>query len=147
MESYTQTALKRFNYLLTEIESTYHETTLRLGLSDGEMTVLYAVCNHGGTCMLSDIVRLSGVSKQTINSALRKLEGEGLVISEAAGGRKKRITLTERGQARAGGTAGRLIAMENEIYSQWDPGELALYLELTQRYLDALKQKITELCV
>lgn len=77
MENYIKAAMKRFNYLTTEIDAAYHEAALKLGLSDSAMLILYAICNSGDECPLSDIPHLSGISKQTVNSALRKLEHEG----------------------------------------------------------------------
>ena len=75
--------LKRLNYLTSEIDAAYHEAARKLGLSDSTMMVLYAACNNGGSCLLSDICKISGTSKQTINSALRKLEADGLIYLEA----------------------------------------------------------------
>ncbi len=66
--------LRRFNYLLSETESAYHEAASRLGLPESSMMVLYAVCHAGTSCPLRDICRNAGVSKQTINSALRRLK-------------------------------------------------------------------------
>lgn len=59
--------LRRFNYLLSETESAYHEAASRLGLPESSMMVLYAVCHAGTSCPLRDICRNAGVSKQTIN--------------------------------------------------------------------------------
>ena len=75
--------MKRFNYLLGEIDDAYHDAALKFGLSDSAMIVLYAVCGNRGSCPIDGICRLSGVRKQTVNSALRKLEAEGVVYLEA----------------------------------------------------------------
>lgn len=55
MENYIKAAMKRFNYLTTEIDAAYHEAALKLGLSDSAMLILYAICNSGDECPLSDI--------------------------------------------------------------------------------------------
>ena len=73
------TDIKRFNYLNNEIESAYHDAALKLELSDSAMIILYTVCNNGENCPLSDIYHLSGISKQTINSAVRKLEKDEII--------------------------------------------------------------------
>ena len=65
--------LRRFNQLLSEIEAVYHEAAWKLGLSNSAEQILYAICNLGVPCLLSDIVRFSGMSKQTINSAYLSL--------------------------------------------------------------------------
>lgn len=74
MKNLMTTQVKRFNYLMNEIDTAYHEAALKLGLSDSASMILYTICNLGGSCLLSDIYGLSGISRQTLNSALRKLE-------------------------------------------------------------------------
>lgn len=87
--------LKHFNFLTSEINSVYHEAALKFGLNDSAMMVLYAVCDHEGSCLLNEIGRLSGTSKQTVHSAVRRLEEEGYVRLDAFDGRKKVVRLTE----------------------------------------------------
>lgn len=141
MELYISKELRRFNRLLGELNGLYHEAAVRLGLSDSGMSVLYILCEEGGACPLSELVRQSGTSKQTINSALRKLEGEGMVRLEAAGGRGKTVRLTGEGQALAGRTAARLIRLEDEIFAAWGPEASAEYNQMTQRYLEDFREK------
>lgn len=137
--------LRRFNQLFAEIEAVYHEMAWKLGLSDSAERILYAICNLGVPCLLSDIVSFSGISKQTINSALRKLKQEGVLRLETIGGRKKQVFLTEEGERLVRQTAMQIIAIENEIYSGWTEEELSLYLALTQKYLSELKEKTKDL--
>ena len=94
---------------------------------------------------MSDIIYFSGISKQTINSALRKLEGEEILTAAAAGGRKKQISLTEKGRTLAQETVMQIIEIEDEIYSSWTEEERRLYLELTQRYFEAFRERIRDL--
>ena len=79
--------MKRFNYLLGEMDAVYHEMALKLGLSDSAMIILYTICDQGDGCLLQNICRYSGMSKQTANSAIRKLEAEGIIYLESAGSR------------------------------------------------------------
>lgn len=143
MEFYINAQLKRFNLLMSEIEAAYHDAALRLGMSDSVMLVLYTLCSGGGECMLGDLT--SGASKQTINSALRKLEAEGIVYLEIFEGRKKKVYLTETGRQLAQDTVLRVIEAENEIFASWTDEEKRVYIDLTQRYLADFKEKIKEL--
>lgn len=145
MGNYLIKEMQRFNYLMGETNAAYHEAALKLGVSDSTMQVLYATCNGGGSCLISDICSLSGTSKQTINSALRKLEKEGIVYLEASAGRKKRVCLTKEGKALAETTAVRLIEIENSILESWTKEEVAQYLELARKYLAAFQERIREL--
>ena len=94
---------------------------------------------------MSALPYYTGLSKQTLNSAVRKLEGEGLIESAAVGARKKELRRTESGRRLCGGTVERLIAAENDIFETWSPAEREQYLTLTQRYLDAIRAKVKDL--
>lgn len=140
-----KSTLERFNLLLSEIDAVYHDAALKMGISDSAMVVLYTVCSMNGDCLLNDITRMSGVSKQTINSALRKLEAEDILYLEASGARKKRVCLTEKGKDLAERTVLRLIGIENDIFRSWSAEERKIYMELTQRYLFMLQDRVKEL--
>ena len=148
--------LRRFNYLVGEIDAAYHEAALNLGLSDSAMRilyvlcgcgmqVLYTVCAKGERCPLRDICRQSGMSKQTVNSALRKLEGEGLAFLEPIGTKGKDVCLTDAGQALAEGTVARLIAVEDAILGSWPAEDVEKYLSLAEQYLTAFREKAKHL--
>lgn len=140
-----KSTLERFNLLLSEMDAVYHDAALKMGISDSAMMILYTVRNLNDDCLLSDIIHMSGVSKQTINSALRKLEAEDILYLEAAGTRKKRVRLTEKGKALADCTVGRLIEIENNIFRSWSDEERKIYMELTQRYLLMLQDGVEKL--
>ena len=133
--------LRCFNQMVSEIDAVYHETAKNLGLSDSEQHILYAICNLGTPCLLSEIVRFSATSKQTINSAMRKMEREGILVLEAASGRKKQVLLTEKGEKLLQETVLQVVEIENEIYDEWSEEKVAIYLELTQEYLTTFREK------
>lgn len=145
MNSFTSKDLKHFNHLITEMDAAYHEISLKLGLSDSAMSILYTICNYGESCLLQDICRQSGLSKQTINSSLRKLETGNILYLEMAGAKSKRVTLTDAGKALAQRTALQVINTENEIFASWSREDVEKYLELTEDYLTALKEKAKQL--
>ncbi len=142
MDAPLSSTMRRFNQLLGETDRVYHEASVRLGVSDSEMNVLYALCGGEGRCPLRDICRQYGVSKQTINSAVRKLEAAGMIYLESSGSRSKDACLTEKGWALARRTAVPLMELESEIFAAWTPEEVEQYLRLTQRYLDAFRERL-----
>ncbi|MCI8862098.1 MAG: winged helix-turn-helix transcriptional regulator [Lachnospiraceae bacterium] len=145
MKACSSRDMKRFNHLLGEIEAVYHEMALKFGQSDSVMNILYTICDYGDSCPLQEICRRSGISKQTINSALRKLEREGIVYSEQAGVKGKNVCLTEKGKELAGDTAVRVIEAENGILASWPEEDVKRYLELTERFLVGIKEKAKEI--
>lgn len=136
---------KRLNLLLSETDAVYHEAAKRMGLADSDMKILYTLCHLGPQTPLADIIRFSGISKQTINSALRKLEKQEVIYLQNTDGKRKQVCLTENGRRLAEKTVLRMIEMENEAMANWTEQETDLYIELTQRYLQDFKAKIQTL--
>lgn len=64
----------KYTYLAGEINALYHEAAVKMGISDSVQNILYVLCEKGGKCLQSEISKLTGISRQTINSAIRKLE-------------------------------------------------------------------------
>lgn len=145
MEVHISKELRRFNHLVGEINGAYHDAAVKLGLPDSAMAVLYTLCGEGGACPLQEIVRQSGASKQTINSAIRRLEGDGTVRLEPGEGRGKNVRLTERGWALVRRTVLPVVEIEDEIYASWTAEELRAYLERTERFLIEFREKIKRL--
>lgn len=145
MGKYTTEGMRRLNQLVSETDAIYHEAALKMGMSDSTMQILYILCDRGGDCPLGEICTLSGISRQTINSALRKLEKEGIVYLEDMGGRRKRVCLTDKGRNLAEHKVVRLMEIENGILDSWPKAEMEQYLESMKKYLTALKNKIAEL--
>ncbi len=145
MKNYTSKEMNRYNYLVSEIDAAYHESSLRLGISDSVMRILYTVCDAGEKCPLAEISRKTGLSKQTVHSAVHKLEKENIIYLEAADGKSKNVCLTKKGIEIAQKTALRIIDIENNIFSSWESADVEKYLELTEKYLISLKEKINKL--
>ena len=82
--------IHRINYLTSEMDAVYHRASLKLGISDSVSLILYTIYDAGGSCLLSEIYKKSGISKQTVNSALRGLEGKGILALQQYKGRAKK---------------------------------------------------------
>ncbi len=134
--------MKRCNLLQSETDAVYHEACKRLGVSDSTMIVLYTVSLAGDRCPLSEIVRLSGLSKQTVNSAIRNMEADGILYLEAVGIRSKDVILTEKGRALSEETALRLLSAEDAVFAAWDKEDVEQYFALAERFVRDLKEKI-----
>ena len=55
------------------------------------------------------------------------------------------MCLTETGTGIAQKTAMRILNMENEILASWAPEEVAQYMDLTERFLLALRERAAKL--
>lgn len=137
--------MKRCNHLQGEIEAAYHEAALKFGLADSTQFILYTICYLGDNCPLGDIVKMTGISKQTINSALRNMEKQGLISLSAATPKTKNVILTPKGEELAERTVLRLMKAEDEIFASWSDEDVKKYLELNEKFLNDLKEKVDKL--
>ena len=140
-----QPDLKHYNLLIAAIAAAYHDVSSRLGLADSTSQILYTLCLTGDGCPLTDIVRLTGISKQTINSALRRLERDGVLYLAPDGSKKKTVHLTAEGLALRDRTAAHIVEAENAVFAAWPDEDTAQYLALTQRFLDQFREKTAQL--
>ena len=133
---------EQYTYLAGEINALYHEAAVKMGLSDSVQNILYVLCDQGSRCSQSEIGRLTGISRQTINSAIRKLERDGIVYLEQGQGRNTIVCLTNQGKAFAAQRVVPLLEAEQKICNEWTPEEQREYLRLTQKYRDGLKRHL-----
>lgn len=134
----------RLNRVINEIDGLYHVAALHLGLSDSVTHVLYMLYDGGGSCPLSAITS-TGICKQTVNSAVRKLESEGLLYLEKHHGKGKLAVLTEKGLELSRSTVARLLEAEENAFAGWTDEELETYITLNQKCLDGLRVQIEAL--
>lgn len=142
MDTKFSAEFKEYSYLQSEIGSLYHEAAQKAGLSDSVMNILYTVTTYGAACTQSNICRLTGISRQTINSAIRKLEREGILYLEEGSRRKKAICLTEQGQALVEEKVLPTMAAEKAVLEGWSREEREELLRLTRKYLSDFKRNL-----
>lgn len=106
------------------------------------MIVLYTILDMGDPCPLREICRSAGISKQTVNSALRRLEADGMIYLENTDGKNKNVCLTEEGQKFSEQTVRKIIKMENDIFASWPKEDVEQYLALTERYLQNFREQL-----
>lgn len=135
----------KINCLNEEIESLYHQASVKLGVSDSVSFVLYITYINNGKCLLYDIYKSSGISKQTINSAIRKLENEDIIYLEKYNGKSKIVCLTEKGKEYTNQTAKKLYEAEFSTFKDWDEKEMELYLKLMKKHRNSFKKQIEKL--
>lgn len=131
---------EQYTFLAGEINALYHEAAVKMGISDSVQNILYVLCEKGGKCQQSEISKLTGISRKTINSAIRKLEKEELVYLEQGKGRNTILCLTEKGEKFSSEKIGSLHEIENKIWNEWTVEEQQQYLTLTKKYRDRLKK-------
>lgn len=133
------------NYLSAEIESIYHQFSLRYNLSDSESLILYMIYVLDENCLLSDICKKTGMNKQTINSAMRKLEKKGILYLSYYNGKNKRVVLTDIGKCFLNSTVSKLYEAEAKAFDSWSEEEIKMYVKLMKKYVFCLREEVYKL--
>jgi len=134
--------MQRFDAINDAINMAYHDLSLMLGLSDGESMILYILYGNEEITQ-KEITQRTGISKQTVSSAVQKLVKKG-ILEKPAGLRNEPLQLTADGHRTLEEKTGCIVHIENQILAEWTPGEQQQLLSLNQRYLDQLREKINQ---
>ena len=125
---------QRLNKTYNELNGLYHDISVKLGLSDSESMVMYMLYDMEEPLTQSDIVKATGLSKQTLNSAIRKLEKEEIIILEKMNEKSKIIVMTDKGQKLVEQKMKPLVEMEERVLASWTEEDRLTYLELIEKF-------------
>ncbi len=137
--------IHRINLLNAEVSALYHQASLKLGMTDSASIVLYTLCDNGGECLISEICKQSGVSKQTVNSALRHLEASDFIRLTRYSGKAKKALLTDAGRAYAQRTVARLFDAEAAAFSTWTEAEISAHIGFLEKYIQLFREQVEKM--
>ena len=117
-----------------------------VNLSETTLWILYFL-RYDGVHTQRDLCNVSFQPRQTVNSAIKKLESEGYIaLSFSDTNRKNKIvTLTETGEELARQTADRILEAEERTFSAMTKAEIEQLLTLYNKYLTTLETEIENL--
>ena len=139
------TTIQEFNQIDGRISSPYHAAALKMGLSDSEFRILYTLAVNEPGYLQSALREATGMGRSTVNSALKKLEREGILTLSPGSGRHTCVSLTAQGHRLADRTVCRLIRLEDRIYAGWTSEEQALLLRLNRDFTEKLEAIVASL--
>ena len=137
--------LNRINCLMADIDAAYHQASVKLGVSDSVSFIFYMLYVNDGACSLNEIYKLSGISKQTVNSAIRKLENENLIYLENLDGKSKQVRATESGKPHIYEVAKKLHNAEIRTFSEWSVEKIRQFIDALEKYNALFKKNIQQL--
>lgn len=140
-----QNALMEFNMLYKEMDEFYHSTALKLGLSDSAFFILYILYEQGDGCLQRDICDAFCLSKQTVNSSIKKLENQGYISLEQGSGRDKHIHITPQGCRLLDEKIRPVVEIEEQAFARMTETERRRLLQLTRKYLENLQAQLADL--
>ena len=127
------TRLFALNEAWKENANIYRQMAKQMNLTDMAMWALYTLRVEPGEMTQSRMCEFLHEPKQTINSALKKMEADGLITNR----RTKTIHLTAAGEALARETADRVAETEQQALAQFSEEETDQLFSLLRR-LNAL---------
>lgn len=139
-------SLSEFNGIVKESDEIYRCAAKACGLSDSAFWILYTLRTEEETYTQSEICNILYQPKQTVNSALKKLEQDGYIrLTEMKDRRSRRVNLTEKGRKLAEKTVDRIVDAEMEALSGLTEEERRVFIGLSQKYIDLLKENMQKL--
>lgn len=133
--------IRSYNELFKACNQTYHRLARHYGLSDCAFSILYFLRNEERPMTQAELCTGLFLSKQTVNSALKKLESQGQVRLEPAPGqqRNKLVHLTSKGEERIAKTIDPIFQVEESAWSCMAPEDQHRFLQLWSEYLTHLQ--------
>ena len=131
-------------FIKKQIDALYSELARRSGLSDCAFWLLYSLRDTEGICRQKDICGQWTLSKQTVNSALKRLESQGLIIlePEAGNAKSKRILLTDKGDRFAEQHIDQVFELEQRVLHRMGEAAVEAMLDTNRCYLELFREEI-----
>ena len=136
--------LQEYNRLYKENCELYSEAAKNLGISEGAMWILYTLSLYDKPFTQSELCEEVFMPKQTVNSALKKLEQEGHIILQFSENNKKskQIILTDSGKNLADNTVAKIIAAEKNVFDRFGSAEVQELFRYYGRYIEYLRSEL-----
>lgn len=131
--------LSKLNNIFKANDKIYRNAAGNLGLPDCTFWILYTLRDEGNITTQSEICSAIYLPKQTVNSAMKKLENDGYIqLLNTTDRRSKQVSLTPKGLALAEATVDKVITRETKALSGMTPDEKETFLRLFRKYTDLL---------
>ena len=126
--------------IIKEYDNIFRGIAKKMGLSECSFWILYILRTDNVEPVQSEICACLYESKQTVNSALKKMESEGyLELTSGKDRRSKRILLTAAGLSLCERTVDRVIERERNALEDLTEEEQELFLALFRKFNSLLK--------
>ncbi len=134
----------QINVILNELNAKYHELYFKLGMSDSEACILYLLYDMKEPITQNYIVQTTGVSKQTIHSAIQKLKNDGIIEMSEENKKNKFIIVTKYGQSYLEEKIKPIIKIEESIFQQWTQSQQEKYISLMEKFQKQFTKEVDD---
>lgn len=137
--------LIEYNNISKELDDIYRNAAKGFGISECALWILYTLRAEEGPMTQSKVCDLLFHPKQTVNSALKKMEADGCIeLLPMRDRRSKQIELTEKGKLLAAETADRVLRAERDALNGLSEEEQEVFISLWRKYVNLLKGNMRE---
>lgn len=139
--------LEALNQIYEMIDDVYDSYARSCHITDAELWILYALSEHNGDYLQTDICRGWNYSLQTIHTAIKNMEKRGMItlICQPGNRKNKYIHLTEEGEKAVAKIVEPLTKAEKEALASLTQEEQDLLLPLLQKHANALKTAVEKI--
>ena len=136
--------LAAFNQLYKEMDEIYHVYAKEQGISDTVFWILYSLYENNSSYIQKELCSEWHYPPQTVNSALKSLEKQGIISLEAVPGNKKNklVSLTEHGLTLTQRVIAWLTDAERNAILSMTADERRTLLSLTEKYTEFLRRHV-----
>lgn len=144
MDKNTVKKFKKVNQVCEMIDDIYYQYAASFGITDTELYILYALNEHNGEYLQSDICKEWSCSLQTIHTTIKNMEKKGVIELICRNGNKKNkyIHLTDFGKQLIDRITLPLVKAEQEAFEALTSEEQDLLIPILQKYADALSASV-----
>ena len=125
----------------------YYKLASHFGMTETMFDILYFVRENDGGYTQAQLCESLHLRKQTVNSALKKLEKDGVIcLSQDSGNNKsKTIHFTEKGKELAQSTVDPIFELEQRAFKRLTSQERENVLYYGYRHIDILEDEMKKL--
>ncbi len=139
--------LLELNRQIKKVDELYRSLANSYDLSDSALWIVYSIRLSDEPVTQSNLSNLLSLSKQTINSSLKKLIETGYIVLSSTDDNKKNkiISLTEKGKRIAEKAADGVIDSEVKAIENMSVEKAKLFISLYEEYAMNLKEQFDKL--
>ena len=131
--------LQQYNAVFRKGDEAFHNAVKSFNMSEGTFRILYNLRDIGHDLSQREVYRNACMPKQTVNSALKRLESDDYIELRTDSGTKGRIVaLTPKGEELARHTVDLAMNVERLTMTQMPAQELEMLISLMNKYTNAL---------
>lgn len=147
MKTPIASVLIAFNRAHKRMNVLYHNYAKEVGISDAALWLMYSLYEKGEPCTQTELCEAWFFAPQTINSALKSLEKQGLITLDLVPNsrKNKQFFFTEAGEKFVKEKIEPLVQAEEQSFLRLEERERNELLTITQKHINILEEKINKI--